>query len=228
MTEKPEGVDPTVSVLILGGDRLSVQVLEGILAGEEGFCLCTAPPEVQASPSIILVDASLDPEEALSLTWSAREQYPEAQVMVLGLEQEDESVLEFIEAGAAAYLLKSASPSQLVEALRFLRDGQVHSTPRIAAAVLERIAVLEKERQPVPSPPSFDPLSARELETLALMARGLRNKEIGRVLHITVQTVKNHVHSILSKLRVRRRRDAVRLAYELGLLREPQEPLDLF
>ncbi len=60
------------------------------------------------------------------------------------------------------------------------------------------------------------------------MARGLRNKEIAHALHITVQTVKNHVHNILGKLRVHRRRDAVRLAYEMGLLREPREALDLF
>lgn len=218
-------MEPTTSVMVLGADRVFAPALEAVLAAEEGFCLWTAPAEGQASPSIILVDASLDPQEALSLTWSAREQFPEAQVMVLGLEREDESVLEFIEAGAAAYLLKSASPARLVEVLRFLRDGQVHSTPRIADAVVERIAALEKERRAVPLPASCEPLTARELETLALMARGLRNKEIAHALHISVPTVKNHVHSILEKLRTHRRREAVRLAYELGLLREP---LDLF
>jgi DNA-binding NarL/FixJ family response regulator len=223
-----EGVEPTIAVIILGGDQLSAQALESVLAEEEGFRLWAAPDESQAFPSIVLVDASLDPRAALSQTWSAREQFPEAQVMVLGLENEDESILEFIEAGAVSYLLKGVSPARLVEALRFLRDGQVHSTPRIATAVLERIGSLEKDRWVVPLPPSCDPLTARELETLTLMARGLRNKEIARALHITVQTVKNHVHSTLSKLQVHRRRDAVRLAYELGLLREPLRPLDLF
>jgi DNA-binding NarL/FixJ family response regulator len=219
------GVEPTIPVMIVGGDQAFAPAMAALLAGEEGFRVWTAPGE---GPAIILIDASLDPQEALAQTWSAREQFPEAQVMVVGLEREDESVLEFIEAGAAAYLLQSASPARLVEALRFLRDGQVHSTPRIAAAVLERIAALEKDRRPAPLPPSCEPLTARELETLALMARGLRNKEIARALHISVQTVKNHVHNILDKMRVHRRRDAVRLAYELGLLREPMEPLDLF
>jgi DNA-binding NarL/FixJ family response regulator len=214
--------------MIVGGDQAFAPAMAEVLAGEEGFRVWTAPGEGADFPSIILIDASLDPQEALAQTWSARERFPEAQVMVVGLEREDESVLEFIEAGAAAYLLKSASPARLVEALRFLRDGQVHSTPRIAAAVLERIAALEKDRPVVPLPPSCEPLTARELETLALMARGLRNKEIARALHISVQTVKNHVHNILDKMRVHRRRDAVRLAYELGLLREPMEPLDLF
>ncbi len=220
-------MEPTISVMILGEDRVFVEALETVLATEEGLRLA-APGEGGDSPSIVLIDASFDPTAALSVTWSARERFPEAQVMILGLRSEDESILEFIEAGAAAYLLQSASLAQLIEALRFLRDGQVHSSPRIAAAVVERIAALEKDRKVSPVPQAHEPLTARELEILALMARGLRNKEIAHSLHITVQTVKNHVHNVLEKLRVHRRRDAVRLAYELGLLREPQEPLDLF
>lgn len=226
-----EGVEPAISVMILGGDRVFVEALEAVLAGEEGLRLCPAPEEGQEPadlPSIVLIDASFDPVEALARTWSARERFPEAQVMILGVEREDESVLEFIEAGAAAYLLQSASPARLVEALRFLREGQVHSSPRIAAAVVERIAALEKDREDVRIPEGCEPLTARELETLVLLARGLRNKEIAHTLRITVQTVKNHVHNILEKLCVHRRRDAVRLAYEMGLLREPREPLDLF
>ena len=215
-------MEPTISVMILGGDRVFAEALEAVITGTEGLCLCTD------TPAIVLIDASFQPADALALTWSARERFPEAQIMVLGLEREDESVLDFIEAGAAAYLLKSASPAQLGEALRFLREGQVHSSPRIAAAVVERITALEKGRKFVPPPASCDPLTARELETLSLMARGLRNKEIAHALHITVQTVKNHVHNVLGKLRVHRRRDAVRVAYELGLLREPWGPLDLF
>ena len=218
-------MEPTISVMIFGGDRVFAEALEILLGLEEGLRFCTVLTGEQDLPSIVLIDASFDPVEALALTWSARERFPEAQVMVLGLEREDESVLEFIEAGAAAYLLKSATPAQLIEALRFLRDGQVLSSPRIAAAVLERIAVLEKDRPSPPPPPSCGPLTAREIETLTLMARGLRNKEIARALHITVQTVKNHVHNILEKLQVHRRRDAVRIACEMGLLREP---LDLF
>jgi DNA-binding NarL/FixJ family response regulator len=223
-----EGVEPILFVMVLGEGRVFASALEAVLASEDGFRLWTAAAEGEAPPSIVLVDASLDPREALASTWSARERFPEAQVMVLGLEREDESVLEFIEAGAAAYLLRSEPPARLAEALRFLRDGQVHSTPRIAAAVLERIAALERDRVAIPLPPHWEPLSARELEILALMARGLRNKEIARALHIRVSTVKNHVHRVLDKLQVHRRRDAVRLAYEWGLLREPLEPLDLF
>ncbi|HYU34305.1 MAG TPA: response regulator transcription factor [Thermoanaerobaculia bacterium] len=221
-------VEPAISVMVLGGDRVFAEALEAVLAAEERLRLCTASAEGDGPPAIILIDASFDPAEALALTWSARERFPEAQVMVIGVEREDERVLEFIEAGAAAYVLKSASPSRLIEALRSLHEGEVYSSPHLAAAALERIAALENGREPVPAPLPCEPLTARELETLSLMARGLRNKEIAHALHITVQTVKNHVHNILNKLRARRRRDAVRLAYQLELLHEPEEPLDLF
>ncbi len=210
--------------MVLGGDRVFAEALQVILGAEEGLRLCTDSAE-EPSPAILLIDASFRPGEALALTWSARERFPEAQVVILGLASEDEGLLEFIEAGAAAYLLQSDSPERLIAALRFLRDGQVHAAPRIAAAVVERIVALEQEHAAPALTTGCDPLTARELETLHLMARGLRNKEIARALQITVQTVKNHVHSVLEKLRVHRRRDAVRQAFELGLLREP---LDLF
>jgi DNA-binding NarL/FixJ family response regulator len=223
----------TTSVLILGGDRIFTEALEAVLAMEEDLCMLAAPANGgngngQGCPiDILLIDASFDHATALAWTWSAREQFPGIQIMVIGLESEDEGVLDFIEAGAAAYVLRRASPARLVEAIRALREGEVHSSPHIAAAVLERIAALEKQHDPEPLP-TEEPLTARELETLALLARGLRNKEIAQSLRITVQTVKNHVHKILEKLRVHRRRDAVRLAYELGLLHEPRDPLDLF
>jgi DNA-binding NarL/FixJ family response regulator len=85
--------------------------------------------------------------------------------------------------------------------------------------VLRRIASLSGI--PVPPLRLTEPLTPREAEILALIASGLGNKEICQRLRITVQTVKNHVHSILAKLRVHRRREAVRLAYESGLLIEP-------
>ena len=221
-------MQPAISVVILGGDRVFAEALEAVLAEEEGLRFGSAPAEGEDPPSIVLIDASFNPAEALALTWSARERFPAAQVMILGLEREDETVLDFIEAGAAAYLLQSTSPARLIEALHFLRDGQVQSSPRIAAAVLERISSLEKDCRIAPPIQSYGLLTAREVETISLLARGLRNKEIARALHITVQTVKNHVHNILEKLQVHRRREAVRLAYEMGLLREPREPLDLF
>ncbi len=170
---------------------------------------------------IVLVDAGYDPKIALAYVRAARERWAEAAAVVVGLEREDENVVEFVEAGAQAYVLQSDSPEGLMAALREVQARRSPNSPRVVTAVLRRIAALVEF--PVPGQRTTEPLTPRESEILALLAQGLGNKEICRRLRITVQTVKNHVHGILAKLQVHRRREAVRLAYELGLLIDPGE-----
>ena len=104
-----------------------------------------------------------------------------------------------------------------VAAIHEVQQGRGPCAPPVVTAVLRRIAVLA-EGPPAVAPPAVEPLTSREREILALLAEGYGNKEVCHQLHITVQTVKNHVHNILTKLQVHRRRDAVRLALELDLL----------
>jgi DNA-binding NarL/FixJ family response regulator len=225
---------PAISVMILSHDRILAEALEFVLAGEGDLSVVTAARGRERAgagdPSavdIVLVDAARDRDAALAMTWRVRERFTGAQVIVFGLDREDESAVDFIEAGAEGYVLKNVSPAALAEAIRAVRSGRALCSPHIATSVLERIARLSQEDVPAAGPVR-EPLTPREAEVLALMSRGLRNKEIARALRITVQTVKNHVHNLLAKLEVHRRRDAVRLAYELRLLGEPEAPLDLF
>src|SRR6185295_651464 len=160
---------------------------------------------------------------ALARTWEARERWPEVKVIAVGIEREDETIAEFIEAGAGGYVLMGSTPEELVAVIRAAQQGLATGSPRVIAAVLARIAALSRPDEQGPPAPEIEPLTQREREILGLLAAGLGNKEVGRRLGITVQTVKNHVHRILEKLRVHRRRDAVRLAYDLGLLAEPRE-----
>lgn len=175
---------------------------------------------IGARADVVLVDAALDRETALARTAAVRERHTGSKLLVLGLDREDERVVDFIEAGALGYVLQSTSPADLVAAIRSVYDGNSRCSPRVAASVVARIASLEQQRgRGAPQEP--EPLTRREVEVLAAVAAGLRNKEIGRQLRISTQTVKNHVHSILDKLGVGQRRQAVRLAYEHGLLRPP-------
>ncbi|MEA2604551.1 MAG: hypothetical protein QOF89_5543 [Acidobacteriota bacterium] len=200
------------------------EVLAVLLAGCAGLRVAAAGADPAAmtedgSPAridVVLVDNGYDVRDALGRVRAARDRWPEAKAVVLGLDREDESVADFIEAGAHAYILQSASPERLVTVIREVREGRSPCSPRVVTAVLRRIASLAEF--PVTPPPAVEPLTPREREILALVACGLGNKEVCHRLHITVQTVKNHVHSILTKLQVRRRREAVRLAFELGLL----------
>jgi DNA-binding NarL/FixJ family response regulator len=208
-------------------ERMFREALTALLSGYDGLevtALSSDRISVDGEDpvGVVLIDAAPDLQAALLHTWQARERWPEVKLIALGLDQEDDSVVDFIEAGAQGYVLKGASPDGLVEVIRSVHGGRTHCSPGVVASVLARIAALSGMR-PDPQPRSIEPLTLREREVLGLLAAGLGNKEVGRRLHITVQTVKNHVHRILEKLQVHRRREAVRLAYDLGLLAEPRE-----
>jgi DNA-binding NarL/FixJ family response regulator len=203
-----------VAVSLACYEGLAVSALSGGQASADGGDAETA--------DVVLIDAAPNLQTALAHTWEARERWPEAKLIALGLDREDDTVVDFVEAGAQGYVLKGASPDGLVEVIRAVHQGHTPCSPAVVASVLARIASLGGVRTE-PPPRSIEPLTLREREVLALLAAGLGNKEVGRRLHITVQTVKNHVHRILEKLQVHRRREAVRLAYDLGLLAEPRE-----
>ena len=220
-------MQPSIRVAVVSEERMFREALAASLSGYEGLEVTALPGdgisvEGEEPSDIVLIDAASDFQVALLRTWEARERWPEAKLIALGLDREDDSVVDFIEAGAQGYVLKGASPDGLVEVIRSVHQGRTPCSPGVVASVLARIAALSGMR---PDPPQrkVEPLTLREREVLALLAAGLGNKEVGRRLRITVQTVKNHVHRILEKLQVHRRREAVRLAYDLGLLAEPRQ-----
>jgi len=220
----PVAMQPSIRVAVRSEERMLREVLEAFLAGRAGLEVVSPGPGEDGAVDVLLVDVGCDPMAALARTWEVREQWPEAKVIAVGIEQEDESIVDFIEAGAGGYVLKGSSPEDLVAAVRAAQQGLAPCAPRVVASVLARIAALSQHADPAPCASDVEPLTLREREILALLAAGLGNKDVGRRLQITVQTVKNHVHRILEKLRVHRRRDAVRLGYDLGILAEPREP----
>jgi DNA-binding NarL/FixJ family response regulator len=214
-------------VAIVSGDLMFREVLTVLFTHHGGLEVAAFEGDLQTSVDrqsedgvdVVLIDAGDDPRLALARVRAAKDRWGDAAAVVVGLEREDESVVEFVEAGAHGYVLQSASPEGLMTALREAHARRSPNSPRVVTAVLRRIASLAEF--PVPPPRTTEPLTPREMEILELLARGLGNKEICQRLHITVQTVKNHVHGILAKLKVHRRREAVRLAYEMGLLIDP-------
>jgi DNA-binding NarL/FixJ family response regulator len=209
----------SIRVVVVSEERMFREAVAASVAGYEG--LEAAGDGQEEGVDVVLIDAASDLQAGLRQTWEARERWPEARLIALGLDREDDSV-DFIEAGVQGYVLKGASPDGLVEVIRSVQEGRTPCSPRVVASVLARISVLSSVKVD-PLPRSVEPLTLREREVLGLLAAGLGNKEVGRRLRITVQTVKNHVHRILEKLQVHRRREAVRLAYDLGLLAEPRE-----
>lgn len=210
-------MDVPVGLRIVGWDRLLVEAIVAWLAALPDFRVID--PGTPGGVDVVLLDASRR-DEALATAWTVGEELPGAKLLVFGVEREDLRVLDFVEAGAHGYLLKGASTSDLAAALHDVHAGRTRCSPRIVEAVLARIRRLSELDAPAPESARGprEPLTGRELQILHLLADGLSNKEIGSRLQISLSTVKNHLHNLLTKLGVRRRREAIRLAYELGLL----------
>jgi len=142
---------------------------------------------------------------------------PETQVLVLTTYADDESLFPALQAGARGYLTKDASAEEIEQAIRALVAGQTHLDP----AVQQRLVAAVVSGQPVAAAAADelpDELTAREVEVLKLIAEGLSNNEIAEALVVSAATVKTHVNRIFYKTGARDRAQAVRYAYEHGIV----------
>ncbi|MCP4660475.1 MAG: response regulator transcription factor [bacterium] len=171
---------------------------------------------------VLLIDAAFDRNQKRSLVRTISWLRPRLKVVPLGVESEQE-IAELIEAGASGYVPLEASLAGFAETLRAVCAGKPPCAPRVAAVLADRMVTLGRQNDEAPSsslPLGFR-LTRREREVLELLAKGLRNKEIAKEFGISLATVKVHVHHLLEKFEVHDRRDAVRRAYETGLLELP-------
>jgi DNA-binding NarL/FixJ family response regulator len=172
----------------------------------------------QVHPDVVLMDVRMPVLDGVRATRLLKEAQPQCRVIVLTTFDDDEYIFDALRTGAAGYLLKDVASGRLVEAIRATARGESILEPSVAAKV---IAEFTRVSSLVPSAQMeqlVEPLSERELEILALIARGSSNKEIAGQLFIAEGTVKNHVTHILGKLGVRDRTQAALKARELGLL----------
>ena len=127
-------------------------------------------------------------------------------VLALSVPELEPQVMHLVEAGVAGYVREDATVGELVQATQSIARGETLCSPRIAAALVRRVAALSAERE------AHDPatrLTSREREVVSLIEQGFSNKEIARRLSIELSTAKNHVHNILEKLGAKRRTEAV-------------------
>jgi DNA-binding NarL/FixJ family response regulator len=166
-------------------------------------------------PDVVLMDIRMPGTDGISATAAITEKYRNTRVLVLTTFEEDEYVFGAIRAGAAGFLLKDASREKLVEAIRVVHNGDSLLSPSVTRRLVESFA---ERGLPITPSSKTGQLTTRELETLVLLAKGLSNLEIGAQLHVTEATVKSHVSSLLMKLGLRDRVQAVVFAYENGLV----------
>jgi DNA-binding NarL/FixJ family response regulator len=171
----------------------------------------------ELTPAVALMDIQMPVLDGVAATRRLRAAGSACRVIMLTTFDDDEKVFEGLRAGAVGYLLKDAPSEKLVEAIRATARGESFLQPSVAAKLVAEFARLTDHPSPRPQP-LVEPISDRELEVLRLIADGSSNKEIANTLVIAEGTVKNHITSILGKLGVTGRLQAVNKARELGIL----------
>ena len=166
-------------------------------------------------PDVVLMDIRMPGVDGIEATRRISAAAGGPRVLVLTTFDLDEYVFEALRAGASGFLLKDAPEDQLVAAIRVVAGGASLFAPTVTRRLIERFTDGPGGREP---PRELAELTPRELEVLRLMARGLSNAEIAAELVVSEHTTKSHVASVLSKLRLRNRVQAVVLAYESGLV----------
>jgi len=213
-------------VVIVEDHPLMQSALEATLKGAEGFTVVgTATSGLQAEPlvsrtqpDLVLLDLLLPGLDGLSCLALLRERHPETTVVVLSGTEDDEIVERALSGGAAAVVSKSISPADLPVLLRQVLQGSVHfATPRIARAVVTQATRQSRLDELRAEACGETGLTARELEVLEMVARGLPNRAVAEELFLSDQTVKRHLRKVYRKLGVANRTEAARTAYSLGL-----------
>lgn len=207
-------------IVIVDDDPLVRMGLRAILGSEDGWEVVGEAGDgaeaidvvTELVPDVVLMDVRMPGTDGLTATRELVASGVDTTVLVLTTFEVDEYVFEAMRAGAAGFVLKRIPPAELIEAVRIVAAGESLLFPASTRAVIERFAA-----QPVVAPDLAE-LTDREADVLRELARGRSNQEIAAALFVSVQTVKSHVASILTKLGVRDRTQAVIVAYESGFV----------
>src|SRR5579875_743569 len=170
---------------------------------------------LELGPQVVLMDAQLPNEQSLEALRQIKQLNLDTHVLLLATQDREAYLYETLRAGADGYVLKDIAPDELASAVRVVARGEVLVQPQLAGRLLSRFG-----KQPRGSAP-FETLTARELEVLRLLARGLRNKEIASRLVVSERTVNFHLANIYQKLNVSGRTEALSKALEQGLIAAP-------
>jgi two-component system, NarL family, response regulator len=181
------------------GTQAELEVIGSASSGEEALAKLS-----QVEPDVLLLDLRMHGMSGVDTLMAMKRSAHDTRVIILTSFETDEDIYRAVQAGAHGYLLKDTSLREMVEAIRTVHAGKRYIPRDIAARLAERMMRTD--------------LTPREIEILKLLSKGPTNKEIGRALSISENTVKNHVNSIIEKLEVSDRTEAATTAIQRGLI----------
>jgi DNA-binding NarL/FixJ family response regulator len=188
---------------MLSGER-GLEVVAEATGGQQAVTLCQ-----RLQPDLVLMDVRMPDLDGLAATSAIKAGCPTTSVVMVTMHENVDYLLEALKAGAAGYVLKSATKQELVETIRQVLRGESALQPALAAQLLRRFAA----EPPRPTNP-VERLTPREREVLALIAQGQTNQQISRALTLSLSTIKTHVEHIIAKLGVSDRTQAAVRAIE--------------
>lgn len=183
-------------------------------AGDGGRAVADA---TESLPDVVLMDVRMPRGSGIEACSALKASIPSVRIVMLTVSDDEADLYEAVKAGATGYLLKEIDPDELASAIRAVHHGQSLLNPAMAAKLLTEFTALAKKSGPDPRIPA-PRLTAREMEVLRLVARGLSNRDIARELFISENTVKNHIRNMLEKLQLHSRMEAVVYAVREKLL----------
>ena len=212
-----------MKVLIVDDHVLFREGLVSLLSSDPAFCVVGQASSVREAieqarklkPDLILMDFSLPDGDGAEASAAILQELPGCNIIFLTMHDADEKLFAAIRSGAKGYLLKNVPVSQLLLALRSVEKGEVAISRGMTKRILEEFSQTSSSLQ---AERNLDTLSPREMEILRALGSGATNQEIAAQLFLSVNTVKHHVHSILTKLSVDSRREAIRYANKTGLI----------
>lgn len=200
--------------LVRAAVRQALSAPDVELVGEAGTAEEALELAPRLRPDVLLVDIDLPGMDGVGLVRELAPRLPETRIVMLTVSSADHHVLDATRYGACGYLTKDLSPDALLRAVRSAADGELAMPRRMAARLMHRL-VDASRHAPTTRDPALASLSARELEVLRLLARGLTDREIADALLVSPRTVESHVSNVLHKLGARNRAEAAGQFHEL-------------
>ncbi|MEC7751834.1 MAG: response regulator transcription factor [Myxococcota bacterium] len=187
-----------------------VEIVGSAMSGEQAL------EEINADVDVLLSDLGLPGIDGIEVTKRMKEKYPDVEILIFTIFEEEDKVLAAVKAGAAGYLLKGASQQKIVDAIKDVHNGGSVIHPRLARILMDRFKV--PIQQDYGLEPIETPLTNREVEILQVISRGLSNSEAAGVLGLSRATVRTHLEHIYEKLEVGNRVEAVTEGIRHGII----------